>query len=145
MHLPLRIELRASRQLAIYLLSLHLLALGCVLSLPWTGLVKSVLMLSLLLPLGIAWWQAPPVEALRLGSQGELHCFLANGESVAAILVAESAVFEFLVVLRLRLGTSRRVSCLTLCRDSMSAGQFRRLRVWLRWRASLKDDVLERV
>ena len=65
---------------------------------------------------------------------------LADGRQVAAMVLPDSTVFIFLIVLRLRIGEERRVSNVTLLPDQMSSEPFRLLRLWLRWRAESKKD-----
>ena len=55
-------------------------------------------------------------------------------------MLPDSVVFNQLIVLRLRIGDTRRVVNLVLLPDSMSAEQFRVLRLWLRWRNDANES-----
>ncbi|MBN8453897.1 protein YgfX [Accumulibacter sp.] len=135
---PLDLELRRSRLLAGLTILLHLLAVACVWLLPWPLPARSLL----LLPLAISAWRAlrpSPFVGIRLGARGEFALRHVRGDIVACQVQPETTVFGRLVVLRVRDDQARRRS-LTVLPDSVSADQFRLLRVWLRWRAAA--DVL---
>jgi hypothetical protein len=135
---PLDLALQRSRLLAGLTILLHLLAAGSVWLLPWPLLARSML----LLLLAISAWSClrpSPFVGIRLGARGELALRHVGGESVVCQVQPETTVFGRLVVLRLRDDQARRRS-LTLLPDSLSADQFRLLRLWLRWLADV--DVL---
>lgn len=132
MQFPVHIELHRSRILVFSLFLFHALALTCTIVLPWSWLWRSLL----LAPIGVsAWYALHPhkIVGLRLAEQGSLDCLLADGERTAAEVLSDSAVFNRLIVLRLRLGDAPRVVNLALLPGSVSAEQFRVLRLWLRW------------
>lgn len=139
MQLPIQIELHRSRLLFAVLVLFHAVAAVCVLVLPWPWPARSLAGVPLL-SLWFLWRRQFPIAALRLGRRGELHCLLPDGERVSAAIAPESTVFEHLVVLRLTFDDSKSACSLALVSDSMPEGQFRRLRVWLRWRASVSGD-----
>ena len=133
MQFPLDLALQRSRLLAGLTILLHLLAAGSVWLLPWPLLARSML----LLLLAISAWSClrpSPFVGIRLGARGELALRHAGGAVVACQVQPETTVFGRLVVLRVRDDQARRRS-LTLLPDSLSADQFRLLRLWLRWRA----------
>ena len=135
MQFPIHIELHRSRLLVFSLLFFHALAVVCVLVLPWSWLLRSLL----LCVVGVSAWhtlQKQKILGLRLSAQGGLDCLFAAGERIAASVLPDSTVFNQLIVLRLRIGDARRVVSLALLPDSMSAEQFRVLRLWLRWQAN---------
>lgn len=135
MQFPIQIELRRSRLLAFLIVVLHVLAVGCLWLLPWPAVARGLLMLIVALSAGYAL-RASPVIGLRLGERGELAILQADSEPIAAAVHPDSAVFSWLVVLRVRGERDARLGSLVLLPDSMSAGQFRLLRLWLRWLAS---------
>jgi len=132
---PVHIELHRSRILVFSLSLFHALAITCAIVLPWPWLLRSLL----LAPIGVSGWYAlrpQKIIGLRLAEQGRLDCLLANGERTTAEVLSDSTVFNQLIVLRMRLGDTRRVVNLALLPDSVSAEQFRVLRLWLRWQPS---------
>lgn len=107
----------------------------CLIVLPWSWLLRALL----LAPIGVSAWYAlrpQKIIGLRLAAQGTLDCLLADGERIAAEVLSDSTVFNQLIVLRMRLGDARRVVNLALLPGSVSAEQFRVLRLWLRWQPS---------
>lgn len=133
MQFPIHIELRRSRLLTFFLLLFHALAAGCVIALPWHWLLR--LLLLALIGLSARRTLTPPkIVGLRLSVRAGLDCQLPGGELVAAAVFPDSAVFNQLIVLRMRIYCARRTVSLALLPDSMSSEQFRVLRLWLRWR-----------
>lgn len=133
MRFPIHIELRRSRQLAFFLLLFHALAVACVISLPWSWPLRSMLLVLIALSI---WRTLQPskITGLRLFAQGHLDCLCAGGEYAAAQVLPDSTVFNQLIVLRVRISDELRVVNLALLADCTSAEQFRVLRLWLRWR-----------
>ena len=114
---------------------MHALAALCVVALPW--LWRCVLLLVLACSLCHAL-RRPRIVSLRLAARDRLECLLADGDWVAATVLADSTVFARLIVLRLRIGEQRRSSSMVLLPDQMPADQYRLLRLWLRWHAEPK-------
>lgn len=139
MQFPVFIELRRSRLLVFFLLFLHCLASACVIVLPWSWL----LIAPFLALIGASGWRAlkpSGIIGLRLAASGALDCLRTGNERAAAVVLADSTVFNQLIVLRMKIDDARCVSSLTLLPDSMSSEDFRLLRLWLRWRGeALKD------
>ncbi len=140
MQFPIQIELRRSPRLWWLTFLLHGVAAGCLLALPWPQGLLCVLLVVLALS---AWHALRPtrVVGLRLGDRGDLLLLLAGGDELSVAVQPDTAVFRQLVVLRVRGDDQRRTDSLALLPDSMSAEQFRRLRLWLRWRADARDQV----
>jgi len=113
---------------------MHAVAAGCLVALPWSWLLRGVLLLLLAGSLGYAL-RAPRIVGLRLAARDRLECLLADGDRVAVTVLADSTVFSRLIVLRLRVGEEAWVNSLVLLPDQMPAEQFRVLRLWLRWHA----------
>ena len=133
MQFPIHIELYRSRLLVFFLLLFHALAVASVLALPWPWLLRS----ALLGVIGVSAWHAlrkPKILGLRLSAQGGLDCLFADDVRSAASVLPDSTVFNQLIVLRLRIDDARGAINLALLPGSMSAEQFRMLRLWLRWR-----------
>jgi len=136
---PIAIGLHRSIFLVILQVLAHAVAAGCLVVLPWPWMLRGVFLLLVGGSLGYAL-RAPRIVGLRLAAADRLACLLADGDCVAATVLADSAVFSRLIVLRLRLGEETRVSSLVLLPDQMSAEQFRVLRLWLRWHAEPRSD-----
>ena len=77
----------------------------------------------------------PALTGLRLSSKESLEGIFVDGERRVPVPLPESAVFRWLVVLRLRdEGRSGAIS-LAILPDQLSAEEFRVLRLWLRCHA----------
>lgn len=79
------------------------------------------------------WGQGHGV-ALNLQSDGQLEYHYQDGSIVTAHVESESTVMPWLVILLLRSTNGQRIS-LVLLPDAVASEDFRRLRLWLRWRA----------
>ena len=139
MQFPTQLALRSSRRLSILSLVLHALAASSLVLLPW----PPVLLWPLLVIILASAWQAlkrPSVVALRLGQNGKLDLLYGDGQQVAATVDQGTSVFSNLIVLRTRDEEQRRLPNLVLLSDSVSVGQFRQLRLWLRWCVPLRAE-----
>ena len=136
MRLPITIGLNRSSWQAAVLLALELLASLAVLFFQRPLLLQMVLLLAIWVIALLAWRRlAPPVAALRLEVDGTIQTS-ADGQSyLPASLLPEATVHPWLTVLRLELADGRR-HALLVTKDSLNPDDFRRLRVFLRWRAS---------
>lgn len=140
MQFPIHIELRRSRLLSALTGLLHIVAAASLLFLPWPPAPRYLLLVVVALSAGFALRRSPFV-GLRLLDNGALACRLASGEHLAVAVQPDSVVFSPLIVLRVRDGDTGRRYSLALLPDSMSAEQFRLLRLWLRWRTDPSDRV----
>jgi hypothetical protein len=134
---PVFIGLRRSKILISALSLMHCAAAGAMLAISWPLPVRIVLLVALAgsLPYSL---RPPRVVSLRLYGDGGLECVLPDGTALPATPLPDSAVFFWLVVLRLKAedeGESATIS-LPLLPDSMSREEFRILRLWLRWGAN---------
>lgn len=132
MQFPVFLELRRSRRLTFWLIAVHLAAAVSVMLLPLPAWACLVLPASIYRSL-----RRPAIAGLRLGADGQLECLLADGAGLAADVLPDTTVFRSLVVMRLRVAETRRIQCLVVLADSVGAGQFRVLRLWLRWKAKV--------
>jgi hypothetical protein len=130
-HFPVFIGLRRSYFLAGFVFLMHGAAAGVFLVMPWPLPVRIALLAALAASLRYAL-RPPRIASLRLYEDGALKCLLPDGTVLALTLLPDTAVFPWLVVLRLRAEETGMVS-LALFPDSMSRGEFRVLRLWLRW------------
>ena len=138
MRFPVSIELHRSRLLVVFLVLFHLLAIACLLVVPWYLLIRLVLILlvGFSASYSIHAIRFPSIVGLRLPVLDRLECCLSDGNQHEAILLPGCTVFSRLIVLRLSFGVGKKVSRLTLLPDQMSANEFRILRLWLRWHST---------
>jgi len=117
---------------------LHGLALVAALlaALPWGAQVLAVLLIGI----SAGRYARRPALAVRLRchADGRLECAAANDTAAweALHLLPSSRVGIWLSVLHYRTGDGRR-HALAIAADSLPADAFRRLRVWLGWRAEV--------
>ena len=131
----LRLELRASRLLAGALLLVHALAAACI-ALVLPG-VWGAALAALVAALGVATaWDrallrsARSVRFVELYADGLAVLGLADGSRLEGPVAARRNVSPWWVTLPLERSTRR---TLLVARDMLSAGDFRRLRIWTLW------------
>jgi toxin CptA len=111
------------------------------LSVGWLALIYLLLLLSLghearkALRLG-----AGSVVNLRVAADDKLTLQLRSGEWRDAEVLGSTYVTAFLSVVNLRVADERRQRHVVLLPDVLPAEDYRRLRVWLRWRAASGRD-----
>ena len=137
MQLPITVKLRPSRNLVLLLIAAHLVALLAVTLielLVWTKL-------ALLLLIGISFWNcrkfwygARRINLLTLRDDGVLDYTRMNGETGQASIHPQSTVTPSLTVILLR--QEGRLEALVLLPDALDREDYRRLRLWLRWRSA---------
>jgi hypothetical protein len=74
-----------------------------------------------------------------LSGDGRFETVGAGGTASEAIVHPHTLVLSFLVVLLYR--EEGRLRSMTLLRDSLTAEDFRQLRLWLRWRSTASTAV----
>ena len=134
MQFPVFIELRRPRLFVILLVLIHALAGVCVLlmRLSWFCQLPAFLIIA------VSLWRAlrsPEVRSLRIINERKLQIRRNNGENTDVEVLAESALFSFLLILSLQPEDSMKKIRLTLLPDQMEKEQFRCLRLWLKWRS----------
>ena len=82
----------------------------------------------------VANFRRLPSGALTLGSDGKLVLAQDKSDPVECTIDASTAVLPWLIVMRLRTPAGRK--SLTLPVDALGADGHRRLRVWLKWKAT---------
>jgi len=131
----LQLELRASPALAATLVLLHVLAAACVAAAlpgPW-GVALATLVVAL--GAATAWDRAllrsaRSVRFVELYAGGLAVLGLADGSRLEGPVAARRNVSPWWVTLPLERSTRR---TLLVARDMLSAGDFRRLRIWALW------------
>jgi len=133
MRLPVTLPVQRSRSLVVALAAAHLLAAAGVLpiDIPWAG--KLAILAALVASLAQTQRRSP-VNAIVLKADGTLDLVCGDGDEVGCEVKASTAVFPWLVVLRLR--SLGRVKSLTLPVDAIGAEGHRQLRLWLKWKAA---------
>jgi hypothetical protein len=131
---------RASRRLFVLLILVHGLALFSIAVLPWPFWARALLA-ALTLFSGYCAMRPSEIEEI-IFSFGEswLKVRLRGLEAREASIQNGSVVFPKLIVLRLKFDGERTIRYLSLFPDQMSAEEFRRLNLWLRWRRPSQDD-----
>jgi hypothetical protein len=130
MRFPVFIELRRSRLFVGVLCVMHGVAACAVLVLPWPVPVRLVLLIALAVSL-VHSLRPSRIVSLRLYRDGVIESVLSDGTCLLADPLPDTAVFSWLVVLRLEV--EGRTFSLPLLPDHMSREEFRILRLWLRW------------
>ncbi len=132
MQFPVFIKLRRSRLRLVLLLLFHTLAALCVVAAP----VPSPIQILLGGLIGVSLWRALPpgqVLALSLSRRNGLQCLLPGDQRVSAVVLPDTTILGWLIVLRWRIEGESGVNSLLLFPDNMSAEEYRLLRICLRW------------
>lgn len=136
MQFPVIIGLHRSHFLDIALLFGAMLATGAVLASRQSTGIQVALVIATWIVFGLAWRRLlPKLSTIRLERTG--HVFISNNDGnvfVAARLLPDAVVHPWLTVIRLRTDEGQRHTLIATV-DSLSPQDFRRLRVFLRWRA----------
>ena len=139
----LKVSLRPSRILAAILVAAHGCAIAVValVAIPlWLQLIAiAALAVSLVTALRrTALLLAPDsVIAIEIGSDGTLSIQTRRGSRISECeVLANTYVAAFLAIINLREPETRALRHVVLLRDSIDSEDFRRLRVWLRWKRS---------
>jgi toxin CptA len=135
---PLPVSLKPSQHLLVIQSLAHLVAAGAVLAANLPAWLAAVLLL--LTGASLARVRRPlPVAAVILRGNGAIEIVGADGAASEAVVHPHTVVLSFLVVLLY--SQQGRLRSMTLLGDSMSAENFRQLRLWLRWRSTAAKPV----
>ena len=134
----LSVSLKPSQHLLLIQSLAHAVAAGAVLTATLPAWLAAVLLLLIGASLARVR-RVSPVETLLLSGDGRLETVGAGGTASEAIVHPHTLVLSFLVVLLYR--EEGRLRSMTLLRDSLTAEDFRQLRLWLRWRATASTAV----
>jgi toxin CptA len=140
--LPIVIGLYRSRFLGAALVAVAALAGVATLALPLAPVVRAANFAAIVIVAGLAWRRLGlGISAIKLEQDGKIS-LAATGDSefVEAELLAGATVHPWLTVIRLKTADQRK-HLLIVAVDSMKAEDFRRLRVFLRWRAEFNVPV----
>jgi toxin CptA len=129
----LSIPIRPSRRLLLMQSMAHVIAAAAVLAATLPSWLAAVLLL--LVGASLARMRRLlPADGLLLSGDGQCAIVGADGTASEVIVHPHTLVLSFLVVLLFR--REGRLQSLTLLADSLSAEDFRQLRLWLRWRST---------
>ncbi|MCX7172770.1 MAG: hypothetical protein NT159_02325 [Proteobacteria bacterium] len=137
MQLPITVKLQPSRNLALLLVAVHFGALLVVGSVELPVWIKLVLLLPIVLSLWIGLhhlYGARRIVLLTLRDKGVVEYLRLNEETGETSIHLQSTVSPLLTVILLR--QSSGLETLVLLPDSLSQDDYRRLRLWLRWRTT---------
>ncbi len=135
----LRINLKPSRQLTLFLIVGHLIAAACVVIVPLQlglkVLLLGMLLMSLLFNLRHQSWRAWPFSIIALQFERDSPVFMQfrNGKTLEAQVLESSVVTPYLTILLLKPNQSWFARSVVLMPDMLTAERFRVLRVWLKW------------
>lgn len=132
----LTIEIGASRRLTYVVAAIHLLAVGAVLlaDISWSYRVPLILSLAMSMRFYLKTWPRRKVK-LRCRADGGLDLRAAEDWGEARLL-PDTLVLPWCGILRYQRSVRRRPETCVILPDSLDADDFRRLRVWLRFRAA---------
>jgi len=136
------IHLVPSRRLLLVQTGAHILAGFAIISAELPGWIAALLLVAF--GASLSRIRRPrPFSALVLGGDGILQKVGADGTAIELPLDAGTMVLPQLVVLHWRGTPVTNAGGLALLKDSMPPDDFRRLRVWLRWRATLNKALAD--
>lgn len=135
MQFPFLIDLRRSYYFIVPLVLLHLLAAACLAAMDWPWTFRGTLILFVALS---AWrvLRTDKITGFCLHKNGQLDSVSVDGVRIESDVLQGTTVFSQMIVLRLRLTGEKRATSLTLLPCHMTSEQFRRLRLWLKWRST---------
>ena len=132
---PLHLQIKPSRRMLVLQSLAHVVAAGGVMA----STIPSWMAALLLILVGFSWVRerrGSPVTGLVLRGDGTIEVTASDGSVAGGALHPHTFVSSFLVVLLYR--RNDRLRALTLLGDSLPVEDFRQLRLWLRWRGSIR-------
>lgn len=123
-----------SRWLKWGVLVLHLLA-GIAIYLADLNMITRIMAWLVVLTSLYTRQRMNPQQTIRLNADGTASMRL-NGEWQAARVLPDSLASPWLTIMRIRPTGTRTTHSMVILPDSLEADEFRKLRVWLKWRAT---------
>ncbi len=138
MRFPVTLDIKPSRRLRAALVFVHLGAIAVL----WIGAIPALLATAASGLAGLSfcrccWRQGLPLR-LRLCADGSLLHVAGDDEPVRMEVLPGATVYRWLVVIRLRRVDTPGAMSVVVLADSLASGDFRLLRVWLRWLAGVR-------
>ena len=140
------VRIKPSRCLAVLLAAAHLAASALLWPLALALWLKAAIAAALIVSLAFHLRRyallaaSASIVGIEIGEDG--HCALQTrgGAQLEARLLGSSFVMPYLTVLNFKPAGSRIARHMTILPDSLGADEFRRLRVWLRWKVDWVED-----
>lgn len=144
MQFPIIIGLHRSRFLDGALILTILLVIGMILVLPYSAIIRLVTALLIAAISYDAWRKLKPTfSGIRLERSGQIYVSKkGDADFLETELLPGATVHPWLTVVRFRTPNGQKCALIAAA-DSMKTDDFRRLRIFLRWRAKfsrLADD-----
>ena len=141
MQFPITIGLHRSRFLGRLLLLSAIALTALICGYPRsTGILPLILIAAWGLAIAAFYRLTPPFSALRLASDGQITVVGSNRSDEELVrLLPNASVHPWLVAFRLICQDGRK-HAVVVTADMISADDFRRLRVFLRWRAGFSES-----
>ena len=139
MQLPTTIGLHRSRLVDGILLVSTVLGLLALAFATWSLIISCLLaVMTLLAAVSAAHALTPRIRVLRIAEDGRVSCLAAGESEFSPVRVLPGATAHpWLTVMRLTHAEGKWL--IVVAPDSAAPDEFRRLRVWLRWRAPVSD------
>lgn len=143
MRFPEHIPICPSPALGVALVVIHVGAAACLLALTLAIWIKLALAAALLGSLVATMRDSVLLSApgsimqLALNVDGALEILRRDGRRQTVEVTAQTAVFPFLAAITFKVLGERGTKSLLILPDMVGAAEFRRLRVWLRWRTAV--------
>jgi toxin CptA len=136
---PIIIGLHRSRFVDGAFLAASGIGLAAIALVPWAMSVLALLgSATVLVALFAANALTPQIRTLRIDNDGRISCQMADRpEFILVRLLPGATAHPWLTVLRL--ADERNTFRVVIAPDSVAPEEFRRLRVWLRWRLEVSD------
>lgn len=128
------------------LLLAHGAAIAMVLVVSMPLWLKPIAVAALVINLGLEIWRnalmrdADAVVAIGIAADNALSIQTRRGDWVECAVRGDTYVASFLVVLNLRRLDNEHRKSVVILPDAIDAEDFRKLRVWLRWKGSPKTN-----
>lgn len=141
-----RITIAPSVRLALGLCVAHLAAAGLLWLTPIPELGKAIFTLAIAVSLvfflgrDAALHAGNAIIALELKEGGRISFHTRGGDQVDCELADSSYVSPALTIVNLRRRGRRRVRHVILLSDNIDPGDYRRLRMWMRWKDGTESD-----
>lgn len=140
-----RVSIMPSVLIALAVSAVHLAAIGVLWGVPIPLLVKVTL--TFVIACSLVFFMArdatlhaaSSIVALELLEDGAIVCQTRRGDWLDCDLLGSSYVSPSMTVVNLRPRGSWRTRRVILVPDNIDARDFRRLRIWLRWRSEARD------
>lgn len=137
----LTLHVSASSRLRLVVASLHVLAASAVLG---TDLAVGFQVVTLAVLAGSLVRSLRPAPPVVLCCRPDGVLSVGTGEAGQTVeICSDTVVLAWLVVLRYRSTAGARPDTVVILGDSLDREEFRRLRIWLKWRAALSDRKAE--